>query len=139
VSRLVIAVVLVAVAVLVAWLLQRRRVQPARAPTFHVPERLARADFPSPDVAWLVVVFTSATCDTCRTVAEKAHALESAAVAVHEVEARADKPLHDRYGIDAVPLAVIADRDGTVRAHFFGPVSAADLWSTLAELRDGPS
>lgn len=134
-TRLAIAVVLVALAVLVAWLVQRRRPQPERAPTFHVPDALDRSDFDRPDAPWLVVAFTSATCDTCAAVIDKARALESDAVAVQEVEARADKAVHDRYGVDAVPLVVLVDADGVVRAHFFGPVSAADLWSALAELR----
>jgi hypothetical protein len=135
-TRVLIAVVLVALAVLVAWLVQRRRPQPARAPTFHVPDALDRDDFDRPDAPWLVVAFTSATCDTCAAVIDKARALESDAVAVQEVEARAQKAVHDRYGVDAVPLVVLVDADGAVRAHFFGPVSAADLWSALAELRD---
>jgi hypothetical protein len=71
-------------------------------------------------------------------VREKVSALESEAVAVQEVEAGAHRPLHDRYRVDAVPLVVMADRTGAVRAHFFGPVAAADLWSTMAALRDQP-
>jgi hypothetical protein len=66
---------------------------------------------------------------------EKVRALESDAVAVAEAEVRAAKPLHERYGVDAVPLVLVADGTGAVRAHFFGPVPAADLWSALAELR----
>jgi lipopolysaccharide export system protein LptC len=135
-SRVVIAVVLVAIAVLIAWLVQRRRPQPTRAPTFHVPDALDRREFDRPDAGWLVVVFTSATCDTCASVIDKARALESDAVAVQEVEARAQKAVHDRYGVDAVPLVVLVDSAGVVRTHFFGPVSAADLWSALAALRD---
>lgn len=134
-ARLALAVALVGVAVLIAWLVQRRKGEPARAPTFHVPERLERASFERPDAPWLVVVFTSATCDTCAAVADKARALVSDAVVVQEVEARSERALHDRYGVDAVPLVVVADTDGVVRAHFFGPVPASDLWATLAELR----
>lgn len=135
-SRVLLAVALVAVAVLVAWLVQRRR-RPVRAPSFHVPDRLDRGDFDRPDAPWLVVVFTSSTCDTCAAVRDKARALASDAVAVQEVEARAREDLHERYGVDAVPLVAVADASGAVRAHVFGPVPAADLWSTLAELRSG--
>jgi len=56
-------------------------------------------------------------------------------VAVQEVEVRRDRGLHQRYEIDAVPLVVVADRTGAVRAHHLGPTTAADLWGTLAELR----
>jgi len=140
VSRLVVAVVLVAAAILVAWVLQRRgrSGEPVRAPTFHVPERLDRTDFGRPDASWLVVIFTSATCDTCAAVSDKARALESDAVAVQEVEARTQRHLHDRYQIDAVPLVVMADHAGLVRASFVGPVPAADLWSAMAGLRGQP-
>jgi hypothetical protein len=136
VARVLLAVVLVGLAVVVAWLVQRRKGEPARAPTFRVPDALDRGSFERPDAPWLVAVFTSSTCDTCALVSEKARALESDAVAVQEIEAKQDREVHDRYGVDAVPLLVVADAEGSVRAHFFGPVSAADLWSTLADLRD---
>lgn len=135
-ERALLAVVLVAVAVLVAWLVQRRGGAVAKAPTFHVPDALDRSDFDRPDATWLVAVFTSATCDTCALVREKAQALESDAVVVQALEAKEHAALHQRYDIDAVPLVVMADVDGIVRAHFFGPVTAADLWAKLAELRD---
>ncbi len=101
-----------------------------------MPGALERESFERPDAPWLVAVFTSSTCDTCALVSEKARALASDVVAVQELEAKRDRAMHDRYGVDAVPLLVIADQTGTVRAHFFGPVSAADLWSTLADLRE---
>ena len=134
-ARLALAAALVVAAVVVAWLVQRRKGEPARAPTFHVPGRLDRSSFDRPEAPWLVVVFTSATCDTCAAVAEKAQALASDVVAVQAVEAKAQRALHDRYGVDAVPLVVVADAEGLVRAHFFGPVPASDLWATLADLR----
>jgi hypothetical protein len=55
---------------------------------------------------------------------------------VQEVEVGAARPLHDRYRITAVPAVVIADATGVVRATFLGPVTATDLWATLAELRE---
>lgn len=135
-TRLLLAAVLVALAVLVAWLVQRRKGEPTRAPTFQVPDAIDRSMFERPDAPWLVVVFTSASCDTCSAVVDKARALQSDAVAVQDVEARADQTLHEQYAIDAVPLVVVADEAGVVRRHFFGPVPASDLWAALAELRD---
>jgi len=35
-----------------------------------------------------------------------------------------------------VPSVIVADRDGVVRASFVGPVTAADLWAAVAEVRD---
>jgi hypothetical protein len=137
VERLVIVVVLAAVAAVVAVLLRRRAPGAAPAPTgYHVPAQLHRGDFVRADADWLVVVFTSATCSTCRGVWDKVVHLESAQVAVQEVEVGADRALHDRYGIDGVPTTVVADTDGVVRASFLGPATATDLWAAVAELRE---
>jgi hypothetical protein len=83
-----------------------------------------------------VAVFTSATCDSCRSVWDKARHLEAAAVVVQELEVGARKDLHERYGIDAVPTTVVADAEGVVRESFLGPVTATDLWAAVAELRE---
>jgi hypothetical protein len=136
VERVVITVVLVAVAVVVAVVLQRRKPDAPTQSSWTVPAQIDRRDFVRPDAAWLVLTFTSATCQTCAGVKEKVALLESPAVATQDVEAVADKALHDRYGIDAVPTLVIADRDGVVNASFVGPVTAADLWATIADLRE---
>lgn len=138
-GRLALALVLVAAAVAVAWVVQRRARPASRAPRFQVPDRVERADFARPDAPWLVAVFTSETCDTCAEVTAKARALESDVVAVDDVEVGRQRELHDRYGVDAVPLLVVVDREGVVRDHRFGPVAAAELWSTMAALRDEPS
>ena len=135
-ERVVITVVVVAVAVVVAIVLQRRRPDAPTQSSWTVPAQLDRRDFDRPDADWLVVTFTSATCSTCAGVKEKVALLESPVVATQDVEAVADKALHDRYGIDAVPTLVIADREGVVSASFVGPVTAADLWATVADLRE---
>ncbi len=135
-ERVVIALVLVAIAVVVAVVVQRRRPQPQRPPSFNVPTRLERADFVRPEAPWLVAAFVSLTCDTCAGVLERVRPLASDDVAVDEVEVKAKADLHERYGVDAVPLVVVADRSGAVRHHVFGPVTAADLWASIAELRD---
>ena len=85
---------------------------------------------------WLVAVFTSATCNTCAGVWEKAMLLASDDVAVQRLEAVERKDLHTRYGVTAVPGLVVADAEGVVRARFLGPVTATDLWATVAELRE---
>ncbi len=131
-----IVVVVGLVAVAVAAVAQRRHPVAVSAPTrFHVPAQLHRRDFVRPEVPWLVVVFTSATCDACAGVWDKARHLESGEVAVQEVEVVERKDLHDRYGIDSVPTTVVVDADGVVRASFLGPATATDLWASVAELR----
>ena len=135
-ERLLVAAVLVAVAVVIALVIERRRT--ADAPTqstWTVPSQLDRADFTRPEAPWLVAVFTSVTCDSCRGTIEKALVLACDEVAVDDVEVAARKDTHDRYGIDAVPSIVIADAEGVVRASFVGPPTATDLWAAVAEVR----
>jgi len=135
--QLVIAVLVFAAAVLVAVVLRRRRGPdgPTQV-TWTAPSQVARGDFERPDADWLVAVFSSATCASCAGMVDKARALASAAVVVEEVEAKARPELHRRYGIDAVPITVVADREGLVRAAFVGPATATDLWAAVAEVRE---
>ena len=133
--KLVAVVVVVAVAAALAQLLQRRKPQAPTQPKMEVPAQVDRDDFPQPEVQWLVVVFSSATCSTCIDVVAKAQALATTQVAVANVEYPERKDLHDRYDIDAVPTVVVADIDGVVRGSFIGPISATDLWAGVAEIR----
>lgn len=137
-ERLVIALVLVVIAVAVAVVLQRRRPAPPAAAQWNVPVQLDRRDFDRPATEWLVAVFTSATCDTCAGVWSKAQHLDAGPdgpVVAQEIEVGVDPDLHRRYGIDAVPLVLVADADGIVVRHFLGPVGAAELWAAIAEAR----
>lgn len=134
----VVALVLVgAVAVGVAAVLRRRDVEaPDQGSSWAIPTQLDRNDFVRPEAEWLVAVFSSSTCLACQGTWQKAELLDSDAVAVQEVEAIADKDLHDRYGVDAVPMVVVADAAGVVRRSFVGPPTATDLWAAVAELRE---
>ena len=134
-ERLLIAALLVVAAVVVSRLLDRRRPAAPTQPRWSAPSQLDRADFERDEVPWLVVVFTSATCDTCRDATAKAAVLASAEVAYQEVAWQEHKDLHDRYAIDVVPTTVMADAEGVVRASFVGPATATDLWAALAEAR----
>jgi hypothetical protein len=135
-TRVLLAVALAGVVALVAYALQRRR--PGAEPVVdrhHVPTGVARADFVHPDRDWLVLVFTSATCDTCAATWQTARQLDSPAVATQEVEVKAEPTLHERYGITAVPTTVVCDAEGGVVRSFLGPVSATHLWAAVAEAR----
>ena len=136
-ERLIVALVIVAVVGVVAVVARRRRVPDA--PTqrrFTAPEQLDRNDFARPDAPWLVAVFSSATCDVCAQVLSQAMVLECRDVAVVEVEYSADRALHERYSIDAVPTLVVADAEGVAVATFLGPMTATDLWAAVAEARE---
>ena len=136
-ERVIVAVVIVIVVGVVAIVARRRQVPDA--PTqrrFTAPEQLDRNDFARPDAPWLVAVFSSATCDVCAQVVAKAEVLECADVAVADVEYSADRALHEKYSIDAVPTLVVADAQGVVVTSFLGPMTATDLWAAVAEARE---
>lgn len=136
-SRVLIAVAIVAVAAAVAWFVRNRR--SPDAPTqrrYSAPEQLDRNDFRRPEAPWLVALFTSDTCDMCAQVAGKAAVLESDEVAVDTVEFTTNRELHARYRIDAVPTLVIVDAEGVTRRSFLGPMTATDLWAAVAEARE---
>ena len=119
-----------------AWLLQRRRPEAPTQRRWAVPDQLDRSDFDRPDAPWLIAVFSSATCDSCAQAVEKANLLAGPDVAVQEVELSTRADLHSRYHVDAVPMVVVADGDGVVRASYVGPPPAAELWATFADLRE---
>ncbi|MBV8949838.1 MAG: thioredoxin family protein [Actinobacteria bacterium] len=134
--RLVVAAVLLGAAVAIAWWLNRRRPAPPPRDTYPLPRQLDRTDFVRADAPWLVVLFSSATCDSCARMAPKVRVLESADVAVDEVEYNARADLHERYAISGVPMVLLVDGEGVVRNGFVGPASATDLWAAVAEMRE---
>ena len=136
-TRVLIVVALVAVAVVVALIIERRRPAPPTQPTWAVPAQVDRDDFDGPTVPWLVAVFTSATCSTCAGVLAKARPLAiDGEVVVQEVEAVERKDLHDRYKVDAVPMLLVVDGEGVVRGSLVGPASAEEIWSAVSDVRD---
>lgn len=138
VSRIILAVVVIAVAIVIARQLERRRPAPPTRDAYPVPAQLDRLDFPRPDAPWLYVLFSSRTCDTCAPMVGRVCGLESEAVATVQVEAKADKALHDRYRIEGVPMVVLADSEGVVRAGFVGAVDTWELEDALAKAQAGP-
>lgn len=134
--RVLLVVVAMALAVFVSWGLRKRRPDAPTQVTFAAPAQLNRADFPAAESPWLVALFSSSTCNTCADVASKAAVLESKDVAVVNIDYVANKELHERYHIDAVPTLVIADSAGVVQQSFIGPVKAQDLWAAVANCRE---
>lgn len=133
---LAIALTIVVVAALVGSLARRRRaVDAPTQPRHQTPDLLDRSDFDRPEAPWLVAVFSSESCASCRDVVDKAMVLHSDEVAVQVVPFQTQRPLHERYRIDAVPCLVIADEQGVVSEAFLGPVTATDLWAAVAEAR----
>jgi thioredoxin-related protein len=135
-AQLLVTVGIVVVALAIAAVLRRRGSDAPTQPVFEAPTQLDRADFPRPEAPWLVVVFSSATCQTCADMVRKSAVMASREVEVVDVEFSAQREVHRRYRIEAVPTTVIADQDGVVRRSFLGSVSATDLWAAVAECRE---
>jgi hypothetical protein len=130
-----VALIVVAAAVVIARLLERRRPAPPTRDAYPVPAQLDRLDFPRPDAPWLFVLFSSRTCDSCAPMVSRVCSLESDVVATVQVEAKTDKALHDRYRIEGVPMVVLADSEGVVRAGFVGAVDTWELEDALEKAR----
>lgn len=135
VVRIALAVALIAVACVVAFLLRRRRPSAPPRDVYPVPRQLDRSDFPRPKAPWLVALFSSTACDSCVGLPAKLAVLDSADVATCEIEFHAQPELHRRYEIAGIPTTVVADGDGVVRAAFVGAFTATDLWAAVAEAR----
>lgn len=113
----------------------RRTVDAPTQPMYSAPAQIDRADFADVSAPWLVAVFSSASCTMCADVVAKAQVLSCAEVGVVDVEYSVAATLHRKYHVEAVPIAVIADQVGVVRASFVGAVTATDLWAAVAEVR----
>ena len=134
--RFVIVGVVVVIALLANLWQRKRQVDAPTQGATEVPSQIDRADFARPDAPWIVLAFTSATCQTCSDIERKVRVLETNSVAIQILEYTAQRELHERYKIDAVPTVLMADANGVVQANFLGPVSATDLWAALARARD---
>lgn len=134
-ERLGIAAVVVVLSGALAAVLRRRRPDAPTQDRVHVPRQLDRADFAGPDVAWLVAVFTSTTCESCTRATAKARVLAGPQVAYDEIPWQDRRDLHERYHVTDVPLICIADAQGVVQRSFVGAPSLDDLSAALAEAR----
>ena len=134
--RFLIVGVVVVVALLINLWQRKRQVDAPTQGAGEVPSQIDRTDFVRPDAPWIVLAFTSATCQTCSDIERKVRVLETRSVAIQILEYTTERELHARYKIDAVPTVLMADLSGVVQASFLGPVSATDLWAALARVRD---
>ncbi|MBM3671187.1 MAG: thioredoxin family protein [Actinobacteria bacterium] len=134
--RLGVAAAVLAIAFLVAWRIRRQRPQATPSPAMTVPRQLHRADFNRADAPWLVAYFSSVVCGACKNLGPKVEVLACAEVATHESSYETDRDTHERYSINALPMVLIADREGVVRRAFVGATTATDLWAAVAEVRE---
>lgn len=123
-GTLLIMLAVAGMATAVAFVVQRQQ-RPAPTVTPGAPPgSLDRSDFRAPEAPLLVAVFTSATCTSCDAVWAELAGYESPRVATQNIEFGAEPALHERYGIESVPTAVIVDATGETQAAFVGPLGA---------------
>ena len=104
----------------IAFLVNRRGPDAPSTPRFAAPQQLDRADFDDPSRPWLLALFSSSTCLSCHDARSMLSEVTFGSVVVQDLPVETDKPIHDRYGVDAVPIVVLADRDGVVRWSWLG-------------------
>ena len=84
--RFVVVGAVVVVALLANLWQRKRQVDAPTQGTSEVPSQVDRADFVRPDSPWLVLAFTSATCQTCSYIERKVRVLETNSVAIQILE-----------------------------------------------------
>lgn len=117
---LLIVVVVAAVAGAAAYLINGRTPDAPSTPQFAAPQQLDRADFDQPDTPWLLALFTSETCLSCHDARAVVADIEFSSVVVQDLPVESDRAVHDRYGVDAVPIVTLADAHGVVRWSWLG-------------------
>lgn len=139
-ERIGLMLALAAIAVVVALVIQRRKpagdVATAAPRAFSAPTQLVRSDFAEPAAPWLVVLFSSTTCESCKGTWGRIEPLRTHDVAVQRVDVEEQQDLHDRYGVEAVPTIVVVDANGVVMRSFLGPPSTTDLSAAVQEAQE---
>jgi len=130
-SRLIVLVLLSCGAFLAAVLLRKLNYRNFVTSGWSVPGHLSREDFEFLNEPWLVVVFSSESCETCKPVVAESMKLASLGIAIQEVAAETKKDLHEKYGIDAVPMLLLVDKFGVVRSSHLGPVNFDEVKKSI--------
>ncbi len=119
-TTLIIVVAVVALASAVAAVVARRKPDVPTAPQFAVPQQLDRNDFEAPNKPWLLLLFSSETCLSCRDARETLGLVDFDQIHVQDVAVETGKALHSRYAINAVPTVILADNEGVVSWSYLG-------------------
>ena len=117
-------------ATLVAYLVNNRRADSPSVPKSSLPVQIDRGDFEEPHGKWLLIFFSSDTCNSCNNVRSLINDLTVDSFHIQEIEFPKRKDLHQRYGINSVPIVLIANEEGVVIWSFAG-VPPSDLISDV--------
>lgn len=124
------------IAIVIALRIRRQSPEAPPRDAHPIPRQLDRNDFPRREANWLVAYFSSETCAGCQGLGPKVQVLESKEVATRECSFEEHRDLHDRYDISAIPMILIANKEGVVERAFIGHTTATDLWAAVAEVRE---
>ena len=137
-SRLIVLVVLSCGASIVALLLRKLNYRNFVTSGWSIPGHLSREDFNFLNEPWLVVIFSSESCETCKPVVTEGMKLTSLGVAIQEVTAETNKSLHEKYDIDAVPMLLLVDKFGLVRSSHLGPTNSEEVRNSIQTVLSNP-
>tara|TARA_Y100001960_G_C14481441_1_gene732010 strand:+ start:255 stop:653 length:399 start_codon:yes stop_codon:yes gene_type:complete len=114
----------------VAYFVNRRGADSPSVPKNSLPIQIDRRDFDQPETSQLLVLFSSETCDSCDKSRELIKSISIDSVCIQEVEFPKHRNIHERYGIDSVPIILVADTDGVVIWSYAG-IPPDDLFADM--------
>ena len=130
-SRLIVLALISFGASLAAVLLRKLNYRNFVTSGWSIPGHLNREDFGFLSEPWLVVIFSSDSCETCKPVVAESMKLSSLGIAVQEIALETNKDLHKKYDIDAVPMLLLVDKFGVVRSSHLGPANFDEVKKSI--------
>jgi hypothetical protein len=138
VTNILLVLLLGTFAVAVAFFVNRRSTDSPTVPKSSLPIQVDRNDFEHPETEWILVFFSSDSCDSCGIVRRLLKALDVCLLHIQEVTFPKDKFLHQRYGIESVPIVLLAGVDGVVVWSYAGVPHVNLLSDALSALQTIP-
>ena len=137
-SRLIVLALISFGASLAAVLLRKLNYRNFVTSGWSIPGHLNREDFGFLNEPWLVVIFSSDSCETCKPVVAESMKLSSLGIAIQEIALETNKDLHEKYDIDAVPMLLLVDKFGVVRSSHLGPTNSEEVRNSIKTVLSNP-
>ena len=137
-SRVIVLVLLSFAASLTAVLLRKLNKRNFLTSGWSIPGHLSREDFGFTNEPWLVVIFSSESCETCKPLVAESMKLSSLGIAIQEIAVETNKDLYEKYSIDAVPMLLLVDKFGVVRSSHLGPTNSEEVRNSIQTVLSNP-
>ena len=137
-SRVIVLVLLSSAASLTAVLLRKLNKRNFLTSGWSIPGHLSREDFGFTNEPWLVVIFSSESCETCKPLVAESMKLSSLGIAIQEIAVETNKDLHEKYSIGAVPMLLLVDKFGVVRSSHLGPTNSEEVRNSIQTVLSNP-